>query len=308
MVTPLRETSDGQQCTVSRSTETAVRYTRSDVKTGTFCKYKCVEDPGYKCRYGNMRDRCSCMPVGARVVTVGVVGHGIDMLGETCDDKFEGYEFADAVACTRVRGEFRVDSLVEIEEGRCVRKVKRVLETRFMRTERAGRNVGGCVYVCKKRGLKCEGREVGVGQECECDKRGLRKVLIGLEERKMGRVEQTVCKGGDCGPCGVCADGECVLKKDSDKGDHCECGEICPESDRRTGNRGGKLYCEMNWKLGCSAGKKWMKNEGGGDESGRRVPDKCYEGKIDAADRCGCAKGFDRVLSKHGAERCVRRK
>lgn len=306
-----------------------VRYERVEVNTGIMCTLECKVDLGmYRCRNKPSEGQCPCEPKRPSVIVKPIsseLGPGIllggqsDTLGgqndpfnevgaQTCDNKPAGFEFPDAVPCISIRAEVtkrRVKYIqgIQDDEQHCSVQTTTESETRYTQSSPDNVNLEGCVHVCKEAGPRCiqptsaQGAQ-NLAQEssqCRCASPGMTKQLVPMEPLEVtARLGQTTCEMGECGPCGECDNGKCVLKENAHLGDHCPvCGEICPTEDERTRNHGGKLLCIPNVNIDCMEKRRGLFKPGRKyGPPGTEFPDLCTPGKMDAADTCGCAFGY----------------
>lgn len=305
---------------------TKVKYERVEVNTGIMCTLRCKLDTGkYRCVEKAEDGECLCEPQKPQVVVRPVnseLGNG-PLLGgqnditngpekQTCDDKYAGYEFPDAVSCVSIRADVEKERVhfVKGKTDECFVRTGEAPETRYMPQENGG--LQGCLYVCKATAPKCTGPKED--DKCECASRGLTKQLVPLGPVDTStRLVETCNEEEGCGSCGVCKDGVCELKAEAHLGNNCECGRICPAVDERQRKTGGSIPCEPNFALECMARPDWM--DSSTTESGKKmnfldgkeVPDLCTEGSTDASDTCGCAPGYEEQLVSNDTERiCVK--
>lgn len=283
-----------------------------DDKHGYFCKYKCVgaRRNSYDCTGKVKMGECTCEKKHAHVEIVGVKGIGSDALDETCLGRSEGYQFPDGVACVSIRADVRKRRTRYINRKRTVCKTERVRlgETRYMKSTKMVKNLQGCFYICKRRTPVCFQRLDG--NRCKCRYKGLKKMLVGMGDGEVQSVldQESCLESNDCGVCGVCnrRNGECMVIKGASEGNYCSCGEICPSVDERKGNKGGKIVCIANVRMGCN------KHGGGtgtgtGTGTGRVYGNYCSSGSVDKRDLCSCARGYERVVEAFGGVYCRKR-
>lgn len=296
-------------------------YTRSEVESGTQCKYTCKDASGlFKCDSSTTatENACTCKP-RQHAVLIRPVAHteigGQSEQGEqddSCHGMPEGYKFHDPVPCISLRAEVtkrRVD-FIDSKLGGCMVETKPKPETRYIRASPDDLNLQGCYSVCKMAGPQCTFEEVhGL---CDCASPGLTKRLVAMgDESVRDVIRQTSCALNGCGPCGTCNEEteQCVLHPNAHMGDFCPCGEICPESDLRSPKHlGGKLLCISNHGLECMERPGWLKSLFDHSRPGSRHPNLCTSGKSDNSDTCSCAPGYAEILGKFSKMYCSSRK
>lgn len=307
-----RAVHDGKRKTYSKYDKVAM----NTVDTGVMCTYECREQTGqYRCTSEPSNRRCECEKKGPNVVIAPIssdvlLGQSEQNVESGCEDKEEGFQYPDAVPCISVRAEVTKKRVAfkNKSRGKCTVKTETRAETRFIPAAPAELTLQGCLWVCKKAAPRCTANIKG--GECNCASPGLQKVLVLLNEDELnGLVRQSSCElSAQCGPCGVCVKGRCMLKENAREGNNCPCGMICPATDKRS-NPGAQLLCIPNTSLLCMAEAHWMDNGNGKmDHPGEEIPDFCREGVTDSGDYCGCRDGYIEYLKKEktgqGSVRC----
>lgn len=294
-------------------------YIRSELKTGMSCNYICRESEGlYKCDAPTkpIQNSCICHPAKPRVLihpVESISGQGDEEEEkDSCEDKPEGYQFADPVPCSSITGDvtkLRVNYINE-DLDKCSAVLSMKKETKYSEETPKELNLQGCLFVCKKAGPKCVG-EIEDGK-CDCQSPGLRKRLVAMDTLGVrDLLTQKRCVVGLCGPCGSCdgVTGLCGLHHNAHEGNFCDCGEVCPQRDLRAlEHRGGKILCRPNVALDCMKKPRWLTSLFEQKEPGTRYANMCTSGRVDATDTCSCATGYMEQPGPFSGVYCVKRR
>lgn len=318
-ITYLNDDADGRKvCQISDDGTPKDKrvYIRSQVQTGTMCKYVCKDSEGlYSCDTATtpVQNACTCHVAKPRLLI-----HPVDSISgqsdeeeeeDGCEDKPEGYQFADPVSCSSMTGDItklRVNYLDD-KLKRCSAKVSKQKETKY--TEAPNEvNLQGCLYVCKKAGPRCIG-EVEHGK-CDCESPGLRKRLVPMDNIGVrDLLTQKRCIPGECGPCAACNDetGHCKLHQNAHEGNFCDCGEVCPQRDLRAPeHKGGKILCRPNIAIECMKKPGWLTSLFDSNAPGTRYANLCTSGHVDATDTCSCAPGHTEQPGPFSGVYCIK--
>lgn len=315
-------------------------YSRSEVETGTRCRYSCKDSTGlFKCDTTTTAtdNACTCNPRAHSILIQPVIhsmgtqtmiggqsetkigGQSETIIGgqsepgggeHSCDGKPEGYQFQDPVPCISIRAEVNKHrfNFIRDEPGMCTVEISTKAETRYTRASTTELNLQGCYSVCKMAGPQCITEEDG--GKCECESPGVTKRLVAMDNLSVRDVMmQRDCTLNECGPCGECNvdTRECVLHPNAHMGRFCQCGEVCPEVDRRSpDHRGGQILCRPSLALECMHRPGWLRSIFDHSRVGTHLPNMCTKGRSDRADTCSCAPGYIEVPGPFSAMYCTR--
>jgi hypothetical protein len=291
-------------------------------------KPNCLEAPG-----AGQTQSCACKagiskphltPISESVET-GQSGMPDNMVPErVCSKKQLGDIVGVEVNCGAIKVPYQDLHLVEVVPGRQICTLQQNPQAGKLRDFLFALPLGSaiCNYKCQRSALSCT--DGGRGDvPCECATSLVPRLVVKSMPRVLRAVQrddgssefddQAPCvrfeDGLDsCGPCGTCAQGTCLPKRNMLSGNYCDCGFVCPHREEilsRTVGLGSPIECVRNpgmEGLACGGGV-----QGG---TGMSVPDICKESDIsDALDECACHESKREVLglytSGNSGNKCV---